>query len=165
MNPKIILCLALVLSGGLFGCSTTNNSSGLTCEISVPALKPDSNRMLQAGLILKNNSSQPIRVCTFCAPFRDRWQADLGFDVILNPDTWFSDAPTLQQLADSIKALQPNESIELPFDIWTDTNSTMRIMAHYEVGKTNHYYGVKFEKLDMWRGTIDAKPFTIKIEP
>jgi hypothetical protein len=26
VNPKIIFCLALVLSGGLFGCSTTTNS-------------------------------------------------------------------------------------------------------------------------------------------
>jgi hypothetical protein len=65
---------------------------------------------------------------------------------------------------DSIKTLQPSETIELPFDILPETNSTMRITAHYEVDKTSHYYGVKFEKLDMWRGTIDAKPFTIKIE-
>jgi hypothetical protein len=120
--------------------------------------------MLQAALILKNQSSKPIRVCTLCAPLRDSWQADLGFDIVFIPDMWLSDAPSLQQLAESIKALQPSESIELPFDIWPDTNSTMRITAHYEVGKTSHFYGVKFEQLDMWRGTIDAKPFTIKIE-
>jgi hypothetical protein len=29
MKPQIILCLALVLSGGLFGCSTNSNSTGL----------------------------------------------------------------------------------------------------------------------------------------
>jgi len=27
MKPKLILCLALVLSGGLFGCSTTSSRS------------------------------------------------------------------------------------------------------------------------------------------
>ena len=34
MKPKLILCLALVLSGGLFGCSTTDSRSGQTASTS-----------------------------------------------------------------------------------------------------------------------------------
>jgi hypothetical protein len=45
MKPKLILCLALVLSGGLIGCSTTNqrlqNSTGQTSSAGTMP-KPDS---------------------------------------------------------------------------------------------------------------------------
>jgi hypothetical protein len=34
MKPKLILCLALVLSGGLFGCATTDSRSGQTASSS-----------------------------------------------------------------------------------------------------------------------------------
>jgi hypothetical protein len=166
MKPKLILCLALVLCG-LFGCSPSSKnsiSSGLTCDTTVPSLKPDKNGMLYGALILKNNSSKPIRVCTLCGQDRDRWQAGYGFDIILNPERNQGDTMPFQQMAASIKTLQSGESIDIPFGIPVDTNSTMRITAHYEVYKISQFYGVKFDQLDMWRGRIDAKPITIKIE-
>jgi hypothetical protein len=36
MKPKLILCLALVLSGGLFGCSTFNKSSAKAHSVEIP---------------------------------------------------------------------------------------------------------------------------------
>ena len=36
MNPKIILCLALVLSGGLFGCSTVQHSTKNVHLVGIP---------------------------------------------------------------------------------------------------------------------------------
>jgi hypothetical protein len=158
MKPKLILCIALVLSVGLFGCSTTNNSNGLTCEISVPSLKPDSNGMLPAAFVLKNESSQPIRICTLGNPLRGVGPCK-RFDVTFMSGWYFSDEPRREEFYKNVTTLKPAESLQLPFEIIAGTNTTLNITAHFSSG-TNFLP----EDLDCWRGEIDAKPFTIKIE-
>jgi hypothetical protein len=161
MKPKLILCLALVLSGGLFGCSTSSQnstSSGLTCEVSVPSLKRNSNGEVQAALILKNGSSQPIRICTLGNPLRGVGPAE-RFDVTFMSGWFFSDEPRREEFYKSVTTLKPTESLQLPFEIIAGTNTTLNITAHFSSG-TNFLPA----DLDCWHGEIDAKPFTIKIE-
>lgn len=118
MKTKLLLGLALVLSGGLFGCSTNSLNSalnGLACEISVPTLKPDSNGKLQAALILENQSSRPIRVCTLGNPMRGVGPGE-RFDVAFMSGWFFSDAPPREEFYKSVTTLKPSESLQLPFE-------------------------------------------------
>jgi hypothetical protein len=69
MEPKIVLCLALILGGGLFVCSTTKSSSDATHPLSLSIALLDSpnnpeiyvsiNTNSHFHVVITNNSQQP----------------------------------------------------------------------------------------------------------
>lgn len=168
MKSKLLLCLALVLSGGLFACATVRRcvagsallqgpgTNGLTCYISVPTPKPSKIGHVQAALVLKNESTRSIRVCTWCVisiSSMNVWRS-----IILSPG-----AANLQTLAKHITTLRPGEEVPIPFsmDVFTN-NDSMFVTARYIVSANSGPCGG--EGLDMWRGNIEATPLTVQIE-
>jgi ribosomal protein L32 len=125
------------------------------------------------ALVLENESSQPIRVCTACgsAHRSHKWNPKTGVlevDVLLIPGGWEGDhGPfTTQDIPRSFTTLRPGDSMDLPFNVWPDPNSPVRVKAHYAVqpGYGDWASQPEFQKLDMWRGKIDAGPVTLRIK-
>jgi hypothetical protein len=171
-KPTLILALGL---GFVAGCAQPQGtraktmSGGLTCHISVPGHFNSGTHRL--ALVLKNESSQPIRVCTACgsAHRSHKWNPKTGVlevDVWLSPGGWEGDyGPfTTQDIPRSFTSLRPGDSMDLPFNVWPDPNSTVRVKAHYAVqpGYGDWASQPEFQKLDMWRGKIDAEPVTLR---
>ena len=171
---RATLILTLVL-GFVAGCSQPQGtrskamSGGLTCRISVP--EHIASGLLPLALVLKNESSQPIRVCTACgsAHTSHKWNPKTGVleaEVWLIPGGWEGDhGPfTIQNIPGSFATLRPGDSVDLPFNVWPDPKEPWRVTAHYAVQPS---YGdwasqPEFQKLDMWRGKIDAEPVTLR---
>jgi hypothetical protein len=171
---KATLILAMGL-GFIAGCAQPlathekTTPSGLTCHISVPEHFNSSTHRL--ALVLENESVQPIRVCTACgsAHRSHKWNPKTGVlevEVWLIPGGWEGDhGPfTTQDIPRSFTTLRPGESMDLPLKVWPDPNSTVRVTAHYAVqpGYGNWASQPEFQKLDMWRGKIDAGPVTLR---
>ncbi len=57
-------------TGSFQAAKRTNDSSGLSCQMLLPSLKPNSNGMIHAAFVLKNGGTEPIRVCALCNPLR-----------------------------------------------------------------------------------------------
>ena len=168
---KATLILAMGL-GFIAGCTQPQAThekttpGGLTCHISVPEHFNSGTHRL--ALVLENESVQPIRVCTACgAECSHRWNPKtraLEVGVWLIPGYSEGDSTTLECLAKSIVTLRPSGNVQLPFNVWPDPNSTVRVTAHYAVqpGYGNWTSQPEFQKLDMWRGKIDAEPVTLR---
>jgi hypothetical protein len=194
MKPKLILCLALVLNAALFGCSTSSrpsaavasadrksDSSGLVCALSVPSSKVSEYGTLPAALILKNEGSKPIRVCTWWGPIPfgnnlDGINLELGvvlldFTLVSGLRSFSSiviqhDQSQEGELRSYVRTLRPDESLQLPFEIGVGTDTT-RFGTNLVLCITTHFASSTNnipKTFNCWYGKIDAKPLTIKIE-
>ncbi len=107
-------------------------------------------------MILTNKGSEAIRVCTFCMP----WRSGSGgkYSVEMTPDSWKSDAPTLEQLAEHIEIIAPGASVSIPFQNERGAERTIELTGEYAVGEQ------LAKKLNVWHGVVEAKKFTLHLK-
>jgi hypothetical protein len=168
MKPKLLLGLALVLSGGLFGCvhhqsNGQPQSSGLTLRILVYPEKMDSFRIVPAFLVLSNGGFKPIRFSKHCYPLRAIGPDDI-YDVTWLPGyvTSGGGAGTVEQFRQESEILFPDQTAEWPFMLYAPTNQTFRITAHYNTETSFPDAEELCKGAGLWIGQLDAEPVTIR---
>jgi hypothetical protein len=185
MKTIATLSLAMIWCCSLAGCTNAfkhqsrvpltdgTRSEKLTCKLFVPAVKINEFGWIPAFLILRNEGSEAVPICTDCTP-NPPWSTRISWgqgyrwnlETTVGPGKSQSDSETLKGIAESIVMLQPKETFSLPLQIWPPgTNTSARVLVHYEVPATSSYFGPEYETLKMWRGKIDAEPLTIRIRP
>jgi hypothetical protein len=170
MKPKLLLCLALVLSGGLFGYSATNiNSSGLTLSILASSLKIDpAGQNIHGIAVLKNKGSNSLLICTNTTRL-DGYSTNGYGETILTTDFSWGNAPSAENFAAAVKMVKPGDTVQFPISenpvicqskfgtnifglkvIWINDNANMPL---YEQNS----------KIKMWRGRIESEPIYFRI--
>ena len=174
VNKGMLILVAAFgfIIGCVGSCSTREGTSsgGLNCRVSVPQRVARGTQSL--SLILKNEGSQPLRICTACgsAMRSHKWNPSIGaleINVWLVPGGWEGDMGTVKQLKESIVTLPPGGEVGLPFDAWVDPREPIRLTAHYVVDPHVVHHGLvadpEFMKLAIWRGEIDAPPVVLRV--
>jgi hypothetical protein len=159
MKNTVFILIAAV--GCWVGCAYQHQaheqlkSDGLTLQILVPSLDVKPDGMLPAFLILSNGSPQAIRYTALGNPLRG--SGGDRFDIAWMPGWYFSDAPDTESLVQSVQALQPGNSIRLPFEMIVGTNKTLHVTASYDSE-------LNAKRLGLWSGRIEAEPMTIRFD-
>jgi len=158
---RLTLFLAVVLSFGAFGWVAVRSQEskptvvgGLSASFAVfPSTNP-SAKLISAALILTNESNENIRVCTLCMVWKSGSNGKL--DVSVTPNSWKSDSPTEDQLAQHVETLYPGTSAIIPFMM--ETGPTIELTGNYVSGEE------VARKRGFWGGSVTAKRLTYHLK-
>lgn len=150
----LALCItALVDAKAADVTKTISEQNGLSCKIEIAESARPHNGQLDAKLILRNTSGNPVRVCTLCMGWRSVWKG--SFDVRLDPEHWISDTPSLELSAKEVATIRPGDSTAIPFEIFWQNDTNLQVTASYTVGREFA------QKLGVWHGIVKAEPVTL----
>jgi hypothetical protein len=132
-------------------------AGGLACQLIVhPPLHGAPANELPVELTLKNTSSQPLRVTTFCMAWRGSG-SDMAY--VWFDDQFKSDSPPYEEKYRKVVTLAPGQTTTLTDRTAVPEKSPFRL---------NVTYGISAEcgqKLNVWHGDIAAPPVMVQIEP
>lgn len=133
----------------------------LTCEISIPTKVRVLKGWINAKLIIKNVSNEPIKVCALYSGAPQIWRGH--YEETFRPDFWRSDRPRPTKFVEKIMSLAPDEEFIIPLRINYENHleffrgHPLTITAGYSIG--NEFA----EQYRTWTGRIQAKPVTIDV--
>jgi hypothetical protein len=186
MKPKLILCLALVLSGGLFGCSTTKTHSEAAnpLSLSIALLDSPNNREIYVCIntnchfhvVITNNSKQPQNLLQEGSSWG--WET-MSFELIdekgnkylisrNGPTFWTDNAPVHWVLKPGESYVRDicfaqiyegqNSWAGFPKELTNGGNLKVKMKAIFEETIDTSYDGAP-----LWHGRIESQPVVCRI--
>ncbi|HKC86097.1 MAG TPA: hypothetical protein VKG02_09000 [Blastocatellia bacterium] len=137
------------------------NGQELACEISVPSEAHVNNGWIDASLIVRNVSGNPVRICTLCSGSRHVWKGN--YKETFRPDWWKSDSPSPEMFVEKIVTLNPKDTFTFEIKInYADNVEFWR--GHPLTISSGYSTGEEFaKKYDTWSGAIEAKTVTVNV--
>jgi hypothetical protein len=139
----------------------TGETEKLICEISVLPKVNVVAGWIDASLIIKNVSEEPVRISSLYSGARHIWKGN--YQESFSPDWWKTNRPKPERFAEKIVTLSPNETFTIPFKIHYEYNAEffrgrpLTISSRYSISPTFA------EQYGTWAGSIDAKPVTVNV--
>ena len=140
------LMICAVLANKAIAAKGEDSSSGLTSSVLVAPEAGAANKNKEnPEFILTNSGKAPVRICGFHQIWRHESASQIL--LIITSESFKSDAPSEEQLKESIKILEPgiSFSIDLPSDLF---NLNKHVQITYEVSEN---FAKKF---DIWQGKL-----------
>jgi hypothetical protein len=185
MKPKLILCLALVLSGGLFGCSTTkpNSDAANPLSLSIALLDSPNNPEIYVSIntnchfhvVITNNSKQPQNLLQEGSSWG--WETmsfeltdEKGKKYLIHrtPAVWTDNAPVYWILKPGehyvrdicfAQIYQGQDSwTGFPNELTNGGNLKVKMKAIFQVAIDKG-----FDSAPLWHGRIESQPIVCRI--